>query len=468
MTDKSPKKVLKDLGDGLIMRSAVREDADALAEFCAQVFMDEPLAESSGTGTEAYWIANWIRDLLGKPHPTLKPDDIIIVEDVEKGCIASTTTYLTQTWSYDGVEFEIGRPEIVGTDRKYRNRGLVREQFELMHRWAEERGHLIQVVLGIASYYRLFGYEYALPAEGGRYTPVASLPRWGKDEERRFQLREPVEDDVPFITQILEASTQRSMVSAVFREDEVKYFTFDRNPRSAVGHKTAILCKSDGEGLDEPVGVLMYALVIEVDEGMVLRLEMSEPRYWREALPSLLKEFAELAEKAGEGNHDPEREIKSIRQDLQPDHPAYVFDDGALGHPPERQYGWYVRVPDVAAFMQKISPALEARIGATLHAGITGNVEIRVDRDRVTIRFENGRITSVEHQEAVHRENASGVWMASARFPGQTFLPVLFGFRSVAETIAAHTDANAGSKSSRHLMETLFPKRSSDLSLTVS
>ena len=247
MTDKSPKKVLKDLGDGLIMRSAVREDADALAEFCAQVFMDEPLAESSGTGTEAYWIANWIRDLLGKPHPTLKPDDIIIVEDVEKGCIASTTTYLTQTWSYDGVEFEIGRPEIVGTDRKYRNLGLVREQFELMHRWAEERGHLIQVVLGIASYYRLFGYEYALPAEGGRYTPVASLPRWGKDEERMFQLREPVEDDVPFITQILEASTQRSMVSAVFREEEVKYFTFDRNPRSAVCHKTAILCKSDGD-----------------------------------------------------------------------------------------------------------------------------------------------------------------------------------------------------------------------------
>ncbi|CAI7992501.1 hypothetical protein GBAR_LOCUS1020 [Geodia barretti] len=333
------------------MRSAVREDADALAEFCAQVFMDEPLAESSGTGTEAYWIANWIRDLLGKPHPTLKPDDIIIVEDVEKGCIASTTTYLTQTWSYDGVEFEIGRLEIV--------------------------------VLGIASYYRLFGYEYALPAEGGRYTPVASLPRWGKDEERRFQLREPVEDDVPFITQILEASTQRSMVSAVFREEEVKYFTFDRNPRSAVCHKTAILCKSDGEGLGEPIGVLMYAMIVEVDEGVNLRMEMLEPRYWREALPSLLKELSELAEKAAEGHHDPEREIKSIRQDLQPDHPAYVFDDGALGHPPERQYGWYVRVPDVAAFMQKISPALEARIGATLHAGITGNVEIRVDRDRI-------------------------------------------------------------------------------------
>ncbi len=468
MTDGSPKKVIADLGDGLIMRSAVREDADALAEFCAKVFMDEPLADSSGSGTEAYWIANWTRDLLGKPHPTLSPDDIIIVEDVEKGCIASTTTYLTQTWSYSGVEFEIGRAEIVGTGREYRNRGLVREQFNLIHRWAAERGHLIQVVLGIPSYYRLFGYEYALAAEGGRNTPVASLPRWGKDEERNFRLREPVEEDVPFITRVLKDSTQRSMVSPVFREAEVRYFTFDRNARSGVCHKTGILCKSDGEGLGEPVGVLMYAMVIEVDQGMVLRMEMSEPRYWREAVPSLLKELRELADKAAQGHHDPERETKSIRQDLQPDHPAYVFDDGALGHEPERQYGWYVRVPDVAAFLRKISPALEARIEVSLHAGITGDVEIRVDRDRITIRFADGKITSVEHQKAVHRENASGGWMASARFPGQTFYPVLFGMRSVAETIAAHTDANAGSKSSRHLMETLFPKRSSDLSLTLT
>ena len=468
MTGESRKKVIGDLGDGLIMRSALREDADALAEFCAKVFMDEPLAESSGSGTEAYWIAKWIHDLVGKPHPTLSPDDIIIVEDVEKGCIASTTTYLTQTWSYDGVEFEIGRPEIVGTGREYRNRGLVREQFDVMHRWAEERGHLVQVVLGIPIYYRLFGYEYALPAEGGREMPIASLPRWGRDEERKFQLRDAARGDVPFITKVLTDSTQRSMVSPVFREDDVKYLTFDRTARSAVCHKTAILCKANGDGLGESVGVIMYAMVIEIDQGIILRMEMSEPRYWREALPSLLKELRELADKAANDHPDPEREIKSVRQDLQPDHPAYVFDDGALGHEPERQYGWYVRVPDVAAFLQKITPALESRIEASLHAGITGDVEILVDRDRVTIGFEDGKVTAVQHRKAAHRENAFGAWVASARFPGQSFLPVLFGMRSIGETIAAHTDANAGSKSSRHLMETLFPKRSSDLSLTLT
>ena len=457
----SPNKLRVDLGDGLIMRSARRDEADALAEFCAKVFVDEP------SGTEAYWIADWIRDLVANPHPTLSVDDVIIVEDTINDRIASTTTYLTQTWSYDGVEFEIGRPEIVGTHPDYRNRGLIRKQFETMHRWADERGHLVQVVSGIPTYYKQFGYEYALYAEGERYTPAASLPRWGK-EERKFRLRDAYRQDIPFITQLLRKSSQNSLVSPVFREDEVRYMTFDRTRRSAVRHRTSVLCRCDGEEFGEPVGVIMYAMVIPIDLGVILRVEMAEPSYWREATPALLREVAELAQKATDEEKDPEREIKSIRQDMQPDHPIYIFDDGALGPSPDRQYGWYVRVSDVAAFLRKITPVLERRIAASLHRGFTGDIEIRVDRDRNVISFEQGKVTDIAHRAAVHRDNAPGGWTATARFPGTSFLPVLFGMRSVAETLAAHPDANTGAKSDRHLIETLFPKRSSDLSLTLT
>ncbi len=463
MNQKSPNKIIEDLGDGLIMRSAVREDADKLAEFCAKVFIDEE------SGTEAYWIAEWIRDLVGKPHPTLSLDDVIIVEDVEKGRYASTTTYLSQTWTYDGFEFEIGRPEIVGTHNDYRNRGLIRKQFDLMHRWASERGHHVQIVLGIPGYYRQFGYEYALHAEGGQQTSIHTFPRWGDKEEKKFRLREPTIDDVPFITQLLNESANRSLVSPVFRENEIRYMTFDRTERSAVCHRTAILCKSEGNVLGEPVGVMMYAMVTPIDLGCILRLEMSEPRYWREALPSALREFNELADKASNEDPDPERAIKSVRLDMQPDHPAFIFDDGALGQPPERQYGWYVRVPDVAAFLRKITPALERRIGESLHEGFTGDLVLRFDRDTVKVTFEDGKITDVATHSAAHRNAASSGWRtATARFPGTSFLPVLFGMRSVGETLLAHTDANAGSKSDQHLLETLFPKRSSDLSLTLT
>ena len=455
MRGKSPKNVIEDLGDGLIMRSARREDANDLAEFCAKAFMHEP------SGTEAWWIAEWIRDLVGKPHPTLSLDDVIIIEDVENDRIASTTTYLTQTWSYDGVEFEIGRPEIVGTDRDYRNRRLVRKQFDVMHRWASERGHLVQVVLGIPNYYRQFGYEYALHEAGARLTPLQTLPHWSADEDRPFRLREPTEDDVPLITRLLKESAERSLVSPVFKEDEVKYSTFDRNERSGACHRTGILCKSDGEELGEPVGVMMYAMVTPIDLGLILRLEMSETRYWRDAVPAALKEFVDLADTASREAADPEREIKTVRQDLQPDHPVYIFDDGALGTAPERQYGWYVRVPDVAGFIAKIAPALERRIADSVHAGYSGSMEIQFDRGGVEIAFEGGRMSNVENLSSMGLEDPT------ARFPGLTFLPVLFGMRSVDETMLAHTDVNVRPKSARHLFETMFPKRSSDLSLTL-
>ena len=456
MTERSSKRVIADLGGGLIMRSAVREKADVLAEFCAKTFIHEE------SGTEAYWIADWIRDLVGNPHPTLNVDDVIIVEDTENDRIVSTTTYLTQTWSYDGVEFEIGRSEIVGTDREYRNRGLIRKQFDVMHRWASERGHLVQVVLSIPSYYRQFGYEYALHAEGGRYSPIASLPRWGDDEERKFRLRDAIEDDVPFITNTLRESSQRSMVTPVFREDEVRYMTFDRTGQSAVRHRTAILCKADAENIGEPIGVIMYAMVTPIDEGVILRVEMSEPRYWREATRALLCEVVEVAKEASDADPDPEREIKRIRQDVQPDHPIYIFDDGALGQPPERQYGWYVRVPDIAIFIRKIAPALERRVVDSVHSGYSGSMKIQLHRNGINIEFNDGEVSNVENISPISWDDAN------ARFPGLTFLPVLFGMRSVNETILAHTDANVGSKADRHLIETLFPKCSSDLSLTLT
>ena len=324
-------------------------------------------------------------------------------------------------------------------------------------------------MLGIPGYYRQFGYEYALHAEGGRQTSIHTFPRWGDKEDRKFRLREPTVDDVPFITKILNKSANRSLVSPVFRKDEVRYLTFDRTERSAVCHRTAILCRSEGGVFSEPVGVMMYAMVTPIDLGVILRLEMSEPRYWREALNSALCEFVELADEASNQDPDPERAIKSVRLDMQPDHPAFIFDDGALGQPPERQYGWYVRVPDIATFLRKISSALEKRLGESLQAGFTGDLVLRFDRDTVNIAFEDGRITDVVTHSAAYSNAASSGWhTATARFPGTSFLPVLFGMRSVGETLLAHTDANAGSKSDRHLIETLFPKRSSDLMLTLT
>lgn len=450
-------KIFKDLGDGLVMRAATPDDSEALAKFHSRVFKDEE------SDSEAWWIAEWGKDLLTKPHPTLNTNDIIIIEDTEKSRIASSTIYLNQQWTYAGIPFNIGRPEIVGTAPEYRNRGLIREQFNLMHQWADERGHEVLVIEGIPYYYRQFGYEMALSTDGGRYSNMLAMPRWNKDEKRPYRMRDAIPEDIEFITKTLKDSTKRSLISPLFKPEELRYMTFDLSKRSAVHYRTGILCKSDNDGilLGEPVGIMMYGLVLAIDQAVILRLEMSEPRYWRLALPSFLRELEEKARLAKDEHEDPEREIKKIRVDMQPDHPAFIFDDGALGPTPDTQYAWYVRVPDLPRFIKRITPAIEKRIENSIHAKFTGKLEIVFSRETLIIEFNHGLIKSVEMTKPANRTTAS------ASFPELTFLQLLFGRRSVDQLLKSFPDCSVKSKAEHHLLQTMFPKQTSDLSLTL-
>src|SRR5512139_2588764 len=153
------KTILRDLGHGLVMRRSTSDDADALAEFNGKIHGENE--------ADTQRVAAWTRDLLARPHPTLQPDDFTIIEETATGRIVSSMNLIPQTWTYEGIEFGVGRPELVGTLPEYRNRGLVRAQFEVIHQWSAERGHWVQGITGIPYYYRLFGYEMALELGGG-------------------------------------------------------------------------------------------------------------------------------------------------------------------------------------------------------------------------------------------------------------------------------------------------------------
>ena len=60
-------------------------------------------------------IGQWTRDLLEKPHPTFGTGDFTIVEEQASGKIVSSLNLISQTWSYAGIPFKVGRPELVGT-----------------------------------------------------------------------------------------------------------------------------------------------------------------------------------------------------------------------------------------------------------------------------------------------------------------------------------------------------------------
>ena len=121
---------------------------------------------------------------------------------------------ISQIWAYEGVPFGVGRPELVGTLPEYRRRGLVREQFDLVHQWSAERGELVQVITGIPYYYRQFDYELALNLGGGRMGYAPGVTALKDDEEEPYHLRAALETDLALIAELYELGCKRSPIAA--------------------------------------------------------------------------------------------------------------------------------------------------------------------------------------------------------------------------------------------------------------
>ena len=65
-------------------------------------------------------------------------------------------------WSWAACAIAAGQVELVATDRAYEGRGLVRALMGWAHDRSARRGHLVQVMIGIPYFYRLFGYQYSI------------------------------------------------------------------------------------------------------------------------------------------------------------------------------------------------------------------------------------------------------------------------------------------------------------------
>ena len=203
-----------DLGGGLVLRGATVDDTERMATLIADRGGD--MAEPRGP------ILTWTGDLMAGNLPGFSPGDFTVVEDTGTGRIVSTLNLISQTWSYEGIAFPVGRVDAVVTDRAYRRRGLSRAQMELLHRWSADRGEMVLGITGIPWYYRQFGYELALDWQGGRrgYAGSSRLPA---GEAERYRFRPATGADVPLLVELYAEGMKRYAVSCVRDEDMFRY-----------------------------------------------------------------------------------------------------------------------------------------------------------------------------------------------------------------------------------------------------
>lgn len=441
-----PNTILRDLGDGLILRRSTPQDADALADFNATIHTDsDQQAPNEGVGV-------WTRDLLTRPHPTFDAGDFTIVEDTRTGRIVSSLNLINQTWQFAGIPFGVGRPELVGTLPEYRNRGLVRTQFEEVHRWSAECGHLVQGITGIPHYYRQFGYEMAVNLGGGKAGYRSQIVELKDDEVDPYQVRPAKLEDIPFLQTLYDQTCQRSLLSAVRDEALWRYELNGRSEASV--HTSAIRIVESTTG--QPVaffihpsmlwGSIMVAIVYEVLQGQpYLPITNCVIRYLR----ATGEAYAE--KEAGKVTWD------SFGFWLGSEHPVYDVLYERL--PRERKpYAWYLRVVDIPGFLKLIRPVLEHRLVESPMAGYSGEIKLSFYRSGLRLVFEAGSLKTIESWRPTPVGHAG-----DAGFPNLTFLQLLFGYHSLAELVDFLPDVYIHKQETAPLLNSLFPKQASNI-----
>jgi len=432
--------ILQNLGDGLIMRRATPEDADALCEFNANIHGGEDANERRG-------VAAWTRDLLTRPHATFLPGDFLMVEEPATRRIVSAMCLIPQTWSYEGIEFGVGRPELVGTLPEFRGRGLIRKQFEEVHKWSAERGLAVQVITGIPYYYRQFGYEYALNLN--RWHMGSIVPKHKNGEPEKYRIRPAQESDIPFLMSVYEFGTSRGMVRVKWTAEHWHNNLYELSEENFHRLEYRIIERA---GSQEPVGYFAQSPTLGISGARAFHYELARGNSWLEITPYVIRYLWETGQEYGKKENRPCTTYSSL---LGVEHPAYetLGDSVVTGGQP---YAWYVRVPDLVGFLDHIKPALEKRLAASIACGHSGEYLIGMYPKGVRLILENGRIT-VEPWQPEHADHGN------AAFPMLTFLQILFGYRSFEELKYAFPDCWWSDESTRLLVNILFPKKNSSL-----
>ncbi len=431
-----------ELQNGLRLRIATPSDIEAVAAFNGRIH-EEPGEEGK--------IVAWTADLMGGSHPTTKAKDFLIVE-TEAGEIVSSTCLVPQVWRYEDVEINVGRPELVGTDEAWRKKGLVREQFKVLHEMSARNGDLMQVITGIPWYYRLFGYSHALDLGGSRlfdWNRPGNSPKVAAEDEK-FEWRPATEADIPYLQEFYGQHCKDYMLNSVRSAELWRFELTGRSENSIYNKNYWIISRKNGP----PVGYLTYVIWpvgVTVNE-LGCAAGQSVREFGLYVTRAIHRHISQQIEESGESESKPKINKRLILYFGQ-NHALYH----ALGSQAGKQtasYAWYIRIPDIPSFLRKIRPVLERRLANSVMVGHSGTLKINLYEERIELVFENGKITEIRPFET---KILQGGDMVCTR---PEFIQLICCHRSFKELNHTHVDCN-GNAEAFILMDILFPKKAS-------
>ena len=243
-------------------------------------------------------------------------------------------------------------------------------------------------------------------------------------------------------------ATSRSIIASVRDEALWRYDIEGRSEMSDFRAELRVIETPQGK----PTGVLMHSRKLR-NSGLGARLYEAKPGVPLLAVtPSAMRYLEATGEDYAKRDGE---QLTAVGFVLGEQHPVYDTIPDRLPRV-RKPFAWYIRVPDLPAFLDHIAPALEKRLAQSPQSGYTGELKVSFYRSGLQFRFTNGTL-SIEGWKPDRIEEGD------AAFPDLTFLQLLFGYRSLEELQHAFPDCSATTDDARALLPILFPRKPSNV-----
>ncbi|MFI7613795.1 GNAT family N-acetyltransferase [Nonomuraea terrae] len=392
------------LADGLVLRQAQPADLDQIGTLLADRLDPADVLDHRLVVTDPD--AGW-------------PSCAVVVDGDR---VVSTVTLLDEDVRIGGIHLPAGQVELVATDRAYEGRGLVRALMRWAHDRSAARGHVVQVMIGIPYFYRLFGYEYAIDI------PPALTVHTPPPGEATSGLRAARPADIPAMTALQEATQNRFDVAM---------------PHSAACWRWLLAHEASTLWILEHAGTVVATGRTTPPGPEVLLAEAAALD--EAAARDLLRGVAALAS---------EGKVRVVHRSGTVTAAAW---QEFLDHEPRKQAEqYYVRVPDVAVLLDRLRPLLWHRLTT---AGID-----RAGRDIVISTF-GAHYRIPVHTDGLGEVVTGGAMQAPGALGGAAAAPdqvpaLLFGPHGFEGLTRVRPDVYARDE---ELFQTLFPPLTADV-----
>jgi hypothetical protein len=201
----------------------------------------------------------------------------------------------------------------------------------------------------------------------------------------------------------------------------------------------------------KPVGALGHTGKLSRGAIEVNLYELAQGVRWAAVTPTVLRYLG----KRGEEFEAREKKIPFGAYILQlgDTHPAYDIINSKL---PRKvpNYTYFMRVPDVAAFVRHVAPIFEKRLAGSIFEGHTGELKLNFYRSAFKMTFAQGKVSAASYAPA-HQDDGD------LFFPNYTFLHLLFAHLELDDLERVYPDCWAANDEVRALTKVLFPRQDS-------